>query len=404
MLITVGQLLPGPAGERIIDAGVLVQDGLISAVGPSAEVAAVTPSSVPRLDFPGATLLPGLVDGHVHLSFDASHDPVATLLNSDPAALASAMVERAGQLLQCGVTTVRDLGDLAAGAIRLRDAIVSGECPGPRILAAGAPLTPPGGHCWFFGGEVDSEDELRAMVRRNAAAGADVIKVMASGGHITAGGAEMWESQFGTEALRVIVDEAAALGLPVASHAHGIESITASIAAGVSTIEHCLWMDGEGRTQQRRDLARDMAERGIAACCTTCGRDWRTMVQNEGAQAARDFYGRIKWMDELGVPLITGTDSGIPAAAFDDFVGMLELYEWLGLSAERVIELATVDSAGALGLAGTTGKIAPGLSADLLVVDGDPRTELSALRAVQLVVARGEAHSVHTAGEKILGS
>ncbi|MFF4948135.1 amidohydrolase family protein [Streptomyces chattanoogensis] len=400
MLITVGQLLHGPVGERTTDAAVLVRDGKIAAAGPRQAVAAQAPPSVARRDFPGATLLPGMIDGHVHLSFDAGPEPFKALLNSDGPTLLDAMAQRAGQLLDCGVTTVRDLGDRGGAALRLREAITAGRVRGPRILAAGAPLTPPGGHCWFLGGEVADEAQLRAMVRRNAEAGADVIKVMASGGHITEGGAAMWESQFSTGQLAAAVDEARRYGLPVAAHAHGAESIASAVAAGVRTVEHCLWLDGPEGVDRRTGVALSMAEQGIAVCGSLCGWDWRTKLEREGEAATRAFYDRLSWLDGLGVPLITGTDAGIPGAAFDDYLSMLELYAWLGFPAERVIELATVGSARALGLSGTTGRIAPGLDADLVVVDGDPRADPSALRAVRLVVTRGEPYAVRGSGDR----
>ncbi|WP_043263089.1 amidohydrolase family protein [Streptomyces sp. CT34] len=400
MLITVGALLYGPVGEHTTDAAVLVEDGRIAAAGPREEVLAQTSPSAARRDHPGATLLPGLIDGHVHLSFDAGPEPYRALLESDPPTLLEAMARRAEQLLACGVTTVRDLGDREAAAIRLRAAVTAGRVRGPRILAAGSPLTPPGGHCWFLGGEVADEAALRAMVRRNAEAGADVIKVMASGGHITEGGAAMWESQFSTAQLAAAVDEARRYGLPVAAHAHGARSIASAVAAGVGTVEHCLWLAGPDGVDRRTDVAAAMAHQGIAVCGSLCGHDWRTRLERDGPAATRAFYDRLSWLDGLGVPLLTGTDAGIPQAAFDDYVGMLELYTWLGFPAERVIELATAASARALGLAATTGRIAPGLDADLLVVDGDPRADLSALRAVRLVVARGEPYDVAGPGER----
>lgn len=107
------------------------------------------------------------------------------------------------------------------------------------------------------------------------------------------------------------------------------------------------------------------------------------------ARRTRDVYARYVWMDELGVSLIPGTDAGVPGAVCDDFTGMLELYQWLGYQPARVLEMATSDAAAALGLAAVTGRIAPGMSADLVVVDGDPARSLAALRAVRHVVARG---------------
>jgi imidazolonepropionase-like amidohydrolase len=389
-LITVGRLLRGPAGDVVPDAAVLVDDGVIVAEGPSADIVAGV--DVRRLNFPTATMLPGLVNGHAHLAMDGGADPVAGLTNNTPAQLADDMARHARQLLDCGVTTVRDLGDRAGMSVALRDAVAARELPGPRVLAAVAPLTPPRGHCWFFGGEVADLTAMRAMVRRNAAAGADVIKVMASGGHITPGAARMWESQFTTAELTAIVAEASECGLPVAAHAHGVESIERAIAAGVSTIEHCTLLAGENSPDHQRALAEGMAERGIAACCTTSGHDWRTELAKRGEDGARDLYSRLPWLAQHGVTLVPGTDGGVQNSRFDDFAGMLELYEWLGFPPDRVIELATVSAADSLGIGARTGRIARGLAADLLVVDGKPDLSLAALHEVRLVVAAGQEH------------
>ncbi|MEV4483241.1 amidohydrolase family protein [Micromonospora coxensis] len=392
MLVTAAVVLPGPAGESIVDGGVLVDDAHIAAVGPRATLEQIAPPGARHLDFPTATLLPGLVNGHVHLAMDASPDPLGALLRSEPATLAVDMAQRATRLLAAGVTTVRDLGDRDGLARRLRDEIDAGTRPGPRILTAGSPLTIPRGHCHFLGGAVEGVAGIRAKVAELATAGVDVIKVMAGGGHLTPGGPRMWESQFSRAELRAVVEEAGRHGLPVAAHAHGIAAITDAVAAGVDTVEHCTGMDGQGRMRRYDDLMREMAERGVAACCTTCGPDWRAVRATEGDDVARRTYERLVLLEQFGVPLITGTDAGVANASFDDLVGLLELYHWLGFPAARVVELATVASAAAIGLGAVTGRLATGYSADLLVVEGDPLVDLSALSRTRLVVARGRTY------------
>lgn len=393
LLIEVGRLLRGPVGECVPDAAVLVAGGKIAEAGPREAVTA--PESARRLAFPGATLVPGLIDGHLHLAMDGGQDPVGTLLANDEDTIAAGMAERAGRLLACGVTTVRDLGDRPPGVVRLRRAITAGAVSGPRILAACAPLTPPGGHCWFLGGEVSGERAMRDLVRANAEAGADVIKVMASGGSLTPGGAAMWESQFTAAELSAVVAEAHALGLPVAAHAHGTEAIELAVDAGADTVEHCYWLVGEDRWDRREEVARRMADQGIAACCTAGPHDWLTQRAERGEEAARQRFDRIAWLDALGVPVLPGTDGGVRNAVFDDFAGHLEMYEWLGFAPERVLELATSGAADILNLSSVTGRVMPGLSADLVVVDGDPRRSTSVLREVRLVVAQGRV--VHPA-------
>ncbi|QWF79395.1 amidohydrolase family protein [Amycolatopsis sp. CA-230715] len=383
-VLTARQVLPEPSAP-IRDGAVLVRGDSVVAVGARADVLARASPDAVRHDFGDATVLPGLINCHVHLAFDAGKDPVGTLAGRSEDDLVAGGTERARELLRSGVTTVRDLGDRDGLAFAVR--AKAGEAL-PRILAAGAPITVPGGHCHFFGGEVNDDDEIRALIDANAAAGADVIKVMASGGQMTPRGATMWESQFDARQLSVIVEHAARHGLPVAAHAHGADAIEASVEAGVSTVEHCTWMVAPQRTDLREHVAKKMAERGIAACSTS-SQNWRMMRDRMGPELAQRVYGRLTWMDELGVTLIAGTDAGLPGSVFGNPVGGLELYEWLGFPRTRILEIATTDSARVLGLGAVTGKLAPGYSADLLVVDGDPLKTLSALHDVRLVLARG---------------
>lgn len=390
-LISADQVLVGPAATRISDGAVLVDGTEIVAVGPRAELEGRASGAAVRWEFPDCTVLPGLIDCHVHLAFDAGPDPVTTLRELDDEALLAGMAERARQLLDNGVSTVRDLGDRGALAVRLREAIDEGRYPGPRIVAATSPLTVPGGHCWFLGGEVGDEQEMRAMVRDNAARGAEVIKVMATGGGLTKGGAQTWESQFSADELRVVVEEAHQLGLPVSAHAHGSAGIADSVAAGVDTIEHCTWM-AENGFEVLEDVVAEIAARGIAVC-PAASPNWRKFAERFGEERAAEIFGRVRWMSEQGVRLVAGTDAGVPNAVFDNFAGSLDFYRFLGFPTEQILDMATVDAAEALRLGEHTGRLAPGYRADILVVGGDPARDLDAVRDVRLVLAGGRSHT-----------
>ena len=386
-LVSASQVLTGPAGQRVDGGAVLVEGESIVAVGLLDEVRAAAGADTMELAFPSATILPGLINAHVHLAFNVGPDRLENLIApADPARLALAMAGRAQQLLHCGVTTVRDLGDRGGLTVELREAINAGDLAGPRILAATAPLTPPGGHCWFLGGEVDGPDQIREQIQRNAAAGADVIKVMVSGGSMTPGGAAMWQPQFHTDQLRTVVDEARRLGLPVAAHAHGTSSIRTCVDAGVDTIEHCTWLTGPGVFEPDEQTVVDLVTAGIAVCPANSN-NWRPFANKYGAQRAQQIIGRVRWMADRGVRLITGTDAGM--APFDTFPAALRALEDWGFTREQILEMATVTTADALGLATTAGTLHAGYSADLLVVDGDPLADLAALQRPTLVVARG---------------
>ncbi|WP_244328598.1 amidohydrolase family protein [Streptomyces marokkonensis] len=390
-LITAGRVVAGPHSQVLADGAVLVRDGVIADTGPRREVESRAPAGVPRHDHPDGTLLPGLVDAHVHLALDAGPDPVTALCGADDATVAKGIAERALGLLSTGVTTVRDLGDRNGLVTEFRDAVGAGRLPGPRVLAAGTPLTAPGGHCWFLGGEVSGEDAVRALVRRNVERGADLVKVMATGGGITKGGPPIWAPQFTAGELRAVVEEAARAGLPVAAHAHGTEGIVAAVAAGVSTIEHCTWVDRDG-FRLLDDVVDEIAARDIRVC-PAASPDWRGFAERCGAERAAEMFGGIRRMRERGVRLLTGTDAGVSRAVFDDFVSSLEFFAHLGCTPAEIVDLATCQTAEAIGLRGVTGRLLPGLRADLLVVGGDPLTDLQALRRVRLVMADGRVHT-----------
>ncbi|MCX4776806.1 amidohydrolase family protein [Streptomyces sp. NBC_01264] len=388
MLITAGRILTGDAD--VTDGAVLVRDGIITAVGLRADIEAQAGSDEPRQDFPDSTLLPGLIDAHVHLVFDAGADPVATMQEASDEDLLEGMRKRADQLLATGVTTARDLGDRGGLALRLAQEIAAGTATGPRIIGAGAPVTPPGGHCWFLGGEVSNADEARALVRRNVAAGAKVVKVMAGGGGLTKGGAPSWKSQFGADELAVVVEEAHQAGLKVAAHAHGTDAITDAVAAGVDTIEHCTWMTEDG-FDLREDVLAQIIEKGIYVC-PAVSPHWRMLPRFFGEEKAAAMFALVQRMAEAGARLIAGTDAGVQRAGFDGIVGALGFYEHLGVSRDRILAMATTEAAAALGVGDQTGRIAPGYSADLLLVDGNPLEELSALSAVRAVFTNGRQH------------
>src|SRR5688500_6724153 len=246
--------------EEILDAGILIQGGRIAAVGPADRVP--VPAGTTVIDHSDATVLPGLVDGHVHLMYRREESIYTHAQSFDDHQLLVRCAYHARKLLDAGMTTVRDCGSRGTFLRALRDGIEAGFLPGPRLLVCGTVVTTTRGHLWVCGGEVDTADEGRRLVRRLVKEDVDFVKIMATGGRMTPG-SNVGRAQFSVDELRAMVDDAHRLGRHVAAHCLGVEGMAHAVEAGVDTIEHGNWLD-EGGDKHAFDeaLARTMAERG----------------------------------------------------------------------------------------------------------------------------------------------
>ncbi|MGH3380685.1 MAG: amidohydrolase family protein [Actinoallomurus sp.] len=368
--------------ETVTDGAVVIGDDVVRWAG-SAQELPTEYAGLPRTGYPDATIMPGLIDGHVHLGFDGGPKPVARMKRESDAQQLLLMLRSARELLGVGVTTARDLGARGNLAMVVRDAIASGLARGPRMVVAAAPITITGGHCWFMGGEADTADELRRMVRTHHKQGADLIKVMSSGGLMTTGSAP-WHVQFTTAQLAAIVEEARRVGKPVAAHAHSNEGILRAVEAGVSTVEHCSFGTGPKDSQFSEALAGKMAEQGTFVC-PTLNVNSAHFTKLTGIV----FGAHVKKMHEMGVRIIAGTDAGINNTPHHQYLGGLEYLVGLGFAPAEVLAMATTEAAAALGLGAVTGRLAPGYDADLIVVEGDPRADITALARLRRVLTRG---------------
>jgi imidazolonepropionase-like amidohydrolase len=392
-LIRATTVLTGRAGQVISDGAVLLDGSRIVDVGPRGTTTAPPGAPVEVVDLPGRTVLPGLIDAHVHLGFDDGVDPVTGRSRESDAHLLLRMSENARKLLSAGVTTARDLGGRGFLDVALRDAIEAGLALGPHLVVATRPITNTGGHCWYMGGEADDEPAIRRVARENLRAGADCLKVMASGGQMTAGGPPNWRAQYSTEQIRIVVEEATMRGKGVAVHAHAPATIRSAVAAGVTTIEHCTFITESGMDYDEA-LVDAIAAAGIYVCPTVHGLFWK-MRDMLGSQVMDNWLGRIARMKEAGVRIIAGTDSGFALGPLenrtDDYVAGLEVFAEAGFSPEAVIELATIVAAEACGVGAVTGSLEPGKRADLIAVAGNPLTNLADLRRTDLVLVSGRA-------------
>lgn len=335
------------------------------------------------IDVSGCTVIPGLIDGHAHLCFDATRDWRRTYDTDSRERMLLRMAGAGQRMLAAGITTVRDLGAPTGLAIELRDAIRNGRIAGPDLKVAGAPITTTGGHCWFMGGEADGELAVRVAVRERVRDGCDWIKVMATGGNMTPRTNPL-AAQYSVEELRVAVDEAHRLNRRVAAHCHGTAGIRVAVEADVDSIEHCSFTTENG-IERDDALIEAIARKGIVVS-PTISIGYRLWPDDGRREARTDV---LRAMLDAGCRIAMSTDCGIPNVPHDAYADALEIVqEMSGLASHDVLKLATSEAAELLGMP-DRGVIAPGKRADLVVVEGDPTVDLGALKRVRMVVAGG---------------
>ncbi|HJT04134.1 MAG TPA: amidohydrolase family protein [Pseudonocardiaceae bacterium] len=333
-------------------------------------------------------LLPGLIDAHVHLAFNASADVVGGLAAVDDAKLLDQMAWAARQALQAGITTVRDLGDRSFLALRLRDRLDAWGDPGPHILASGPPITIRSGHCHFLGGVAAGVQALRAAVRERAERGCEVVTVMVSGGHLTPGSC-VHDSQYSLADLRLITTEAHRLGLRTAAYVHNPRSVADAVAAGVDTLEHVTFRTPDGVDADAATVDA-IAESGAVVSVPVGDVPGR---QDMPASIARRLEIMIdSWarLHRHGVRIVPGTDAGIsPSKPHDVLPYGLTALGGLGMTNLEALRAATSVAADACGLTGRKGRLTPGADADLLAVTGDPLADIHAVHDVAAVMQGG---------------
>jgi imidazolonepropionase-like amidohydrolase len=393
VVVTAAHMLDARSGRLVDQPQVLVRDGRIVAVG---RAGAEVPANARRIDLPGMTLLPGLIDMHVHLDSDPSYGGYTGLQFGDRF-WSVLMVPHAERTLMAGFTTVRNLGADAWNDVGLRQAIDAGKVIGPRIVTAGHSFGATGGHCdsTYFPPSMeqksefnaDSPDEGRKRVRELRKHGAQVIKVCATGG-VFSRNTEPGQQQLSLEEMKAIADEAHMQGMKVAAHAHGASGIKDAIRAGIDTIEHASLIDDEGIRLAKQHGA--WLSMDIYNTDYTQAEGNRNGVLEDNLRKDREIAEiqrqGFRRAHAAGAKMVFGSDAGI--YPHGDNANQLAVMVRYGMTPVQAIQSATVNAAEALGR-NDVGVIEAGRWADLVAVPGDPTQDVTILESIPFVMKGG---------------
>lgn len=378
-------LIDGTGAEPVKGRAVVVEGGQIADV-----VDAARAPRGGRVDLGGLTLLPGLINCHVHLCLGAEPDPLRPLRDEPLALTTIKALVRARQTVEAGVTTVRDLGGREYCELAVRRAVQEGLVLGPRILAAGRPICMTGGHGHWLAREADGPDDTRKAVREQLKAGADVIKIIATGGVMTPG-VEPGSPQLTLAEMSAAIEEAAKAGRRTAAHAAGASGIRDAVEAGISSIEHGIYLTGEIVARMRRDgtylVPTLIAPAAISAGGIAAGIPEFMVRKSEAVIPAHVASFQLALRE--GVLIAAGADSGTPLNPHGSLVPELELMVKYGMAPLPAIRAATSGAADLLGLGSVIGRIAPGYAADLIAVAGNPAEGIQAFSDVRRVWVGG---------------
>jgi imidazolonepropionase-like amidohydrolase len=395
VVITAGKMIDVLTGHVIEHPQVVVTDGRISAVGSGG---APLPADARRIDLPGMTLLPGLIDMHTHLTSDPRFSGYRHLEFTDNFWTVVG-VANAKKTLEAGFTTVRNVGSSNFDDVAIKQGVEQGYVPGPRIVPATYAIGATGGHCDTTSlppsittpspAVANGPEQLRAMVRKLHKYGAEVIKFCGTGGVLSKTDA-VGAQQYDLTEMRALVDEAHMLGLRVAVHAHGTSGIKDAIRAGVDTIEHASLADDEAIALAKQHgtwFSMDIYDDDYILAEGEKNGVFKESLEKErvvGLKQRQTFQAAVK----AGVKMIFGTDAGVYPNGLNarQFVTMVQ---W-GMTPMQAIQAATVNAADALGRSADVGAIAVGRFGDLIAVAGDPLGDVARLQNVAFVMKGGE--------------
>ena len=387
------RLFDGTTNPIVHDALLVIENGKISAAGPASRV--VAPPGARVMDMGDRTVMPGLIDAHVHMlsTGSVSSGEESRALTDHQAVLTGA---RNGLLaLKSGLTTVRDCGDRNFLGLTLRDSFADGVLPGPRMVCSGPVITSTAGQLWWNGIECDTEEELRRAVRTLVKNGVDFIKLMGSGGNATPG-SNPEAPQYAAAEFQAVAEDAHRMGKMVAVHVHGVESIRLAVDAGMDTLEHCPFR-AHGTIEYDASVVEDIVRKGLIVSLAMPATWYRLRAEDmrdtrtHPGHLWKGRYETIRKMHARGVRLVVSSDQGSTGTRIDELALLMEfLVNSLELPAIDVLHGVTGLAAEAVGLADSVGTLEPGKLADIVIVDGDPVADIGALQRIHTVMKGGE--------------
>ena len=380
-----GNVIVG-TGEVIEKGAVVINGNMITFVGPNKRIRPSKKNIV--YDISGKTVLPGLIDCHVHLCLDGSPDPITSLIKESIPVTSIKAVHHAQLTLETGVTTVRDMGGREYIDLAIRDSIESGLIKGPRMICSGKIVCMTGGHGWQFGREASGVDDVREAVREQLKMGVNFIKLIATGGVMTKG-VDPGATQFTLEELMAGVEEARKAGRRTATHAQGTEGIKNSLRAGVNSIEHGFFLDDEAielMLERNAYLVPTLSapyqiiRGGVKGGVPLFAVEKSKSVMKSHFQSVRRAY-------KSKIPIAMGTDAGTPFNCHGENLKEMELLVKAGFTPMEAVMATTKTASEVLGLEKKIGTLEKGKVADLIVLDGDPLKDITLLQKKDKILA-----------------
>jgi imidazolonepropionase-like amidohydrolase len=378
MLITCGTLIDGTGAPPIRGGAILVEGTTIAAIGPAKNINA--PASTQVVDLSAYTVMPGMIDCHDHMQFDTGDEEA---MSREPLAwLQLRAAKNCRQMLRAGITTVRDVGAKGFGDVELKKAVEAGMVPGPRLLVSGHFVVRTGGHAWYLGQQADGPDAIRAAIRQQIRGGADLVKIMITGG-IATKGMDPVGATYTRDEIWAAIDEAHREGKKIAAHAYGGRSVLDAAEAGLDSVEH-----GAMCSQAELDA---MAKKGTYLVST-----YGVMEHVAATPGIPDFFREkgqqvlTRYVDTLGKARAAGVKIAIGGDTYHaDPAAELRALVAAGFTPMQALQAATRNGAELCGVLDRVGTLERGKRADVIAVDGNPLEDVRAVGKVRWVMLDG---------------